>query len=413
MRVTYIYQYFTTPAGAYSTRAFEFTRRWVEQGADVTVVTSAFDKSDLRSKRLFDCVRIAGAQVRLLNLLDSNQQSFFRRVLSSALYACFASFHAVFGSADVVVCSSGPLFVGLPGLLAKWIRGRPFVFEVRDLWPEGAIQLGVLRHPILIWCARFFEKLCYQQAAAIVALSPDSAKWISELTGRNDLLMIPNASDNDSFPDVAVKNAERDRGMNASKIIYAGSLGRMNDSMQLIELAHYLKEIDPNLRIDVYGSGKDLPNLREKKVKEKLDNIEFFGLRPKPEVFDALQSASCAVIMFDKAPVLDCVSPNKLFDAFAAGLPVVQTTQGWIKTLVAEEKCGLTVDRGDMKGVAVALSTIVNDSDLQANMSINAQKLAKSRFDRNQLALDYMSLLESLAIGTKDREPSSRPGVLQ
>ncbi len=398
MRVLYFYQYFTTPKGAYSTRVFEFTRRWAKQGVDVDVITSVYDKSDLVQSSYGKEFTVEGVNVRVIDLRVSNKQSFAMRLYSFLAYAFSASFSAFFTRADVVVCSSGPLFVGLPGLLAKFLRGRPFVFEVRDLWPEGAIQLGVVKNPVIIRLAQFFEKLCYRHAAKVVALSPDAADWISKVSGRSDIEVIPNASDNEAFESTAAETNASDRGgIIDPTVIYTGSLGTMNDPSQLIEMAAYLKSVKSPIRVEVYGEGKDREVLVAQCEARGLNNIRFLGGYPKTEVFDAMRRALCAVLIFHRAPVMDSVSPNKFFDALAAGLPVVQSTQGWIKDLLHESGAGITVDRGDGQAMGRAVIELARDGKRRLEMGERAKELALSRFDRGKLAAQYLDLITGIA----------------
>ena len=155
MRIVYFYQYFGTPKGSWSTRVYEFTRRWVQSGDSVTVVTSVYDKSDLKPDKLVSRFDIEGIDVRVINVKQSNKHGKWLRFFTFATYAAFSCWYALFLKADVVVASSGPITVGLPGLVARYLRRIPFVFEVRDLWPEGAVQLGIISNPLLIRTARF------------------------------------------------------------------------------------------------------------------------------------------------------------------------------------------------------------------------------------------------------------------
>src|SRR5690606_3957540 len=149
MKILYFYQYFSTPKGAWGTRVYEFAREWVEQGHEVTVVSSIYSKSDLTASKLIEDQYFDGIHVKVLNLKVDNKQPFLKRIWSFLAYALFSSYYALVLKADVVVASSGPITVGLPGLLAKYVRGRKLVFETRDLWPEGAIELGIIKNPLL------------------------------------------------------------------------------------------------------------------------------------------------------------------------------------------------------------------------------------------------------------------------
>lgn len=172
MKIVYFYQYFSTPKGAWCTRLYEFAKEWVEQGHEVTVVSSVYSKSDLEAKKLIEDQYFEGIHVKVINVLIDNKQSFLKRIWSFIQYGVLSSYYALTLKADVVIASSGPITVGIPGLLAKYIRGRKLVFETRDLWPEGAIELGIIKNSLLKKIAYWFEKICYKASSYIVTLSP-------------------------------------------------------------------------------------------------------------------------------------------------------------------------------------------------------------------------------------------------
>ena len=172
MKILYFYQYFSTSEGAWGTRVYEFARNWVKEGHTVTVVTSVYSKSNLKTNRLVSRQMIEGIEVIIINVLIDNRQSVAKRILSFLQYAVISSWYALTLKADVVIASSGPITVGIPGLVAHWFRGRKLVFEARDLWPEGAIRMGILKNKALISLSYRFEKVCYQSSRAVIGLSP-------------------------------------------------------------------------------------------------------------------------------------------------------------------------------------------------------------------------------------------------
>src|SRR5690554_5099397 len=149
MKILIFYQYFGTPKGKWSTRMYELTRRWVDAGHQVTVVTSPYEKSDIKTDKFIGKQQIDGINLIIINSADSNRDGFIKRIFKALIFSLMSCYYALTVKCDVVLASSGPITVGLPALLAKWFRGKPMVFEVRDLWPEGAIELGKLNNPVL------------------------------------------------------------------------------------------------------------------------------------------------------------------------------------------------------------------------------------------------------------------------
>ena len=208
MHVLYVYPNFTTPRGAWSTRAYDFARCWIDRGHRVTVVTGVYDKSDLRPTGLTWTGVVDGIEVRALNVRLSNRHGFGRRLLSFLLLSGFACWQAVRRRYDVALVSSGPLTLGLAGLVARWLRRKPFVFEVRDLFSDGLDQLGIVTNRAAIAGLRQFEGACYRSAACVVALSETMAERIRTRHGTEHVTIVPNSANVKLFDRDAARPAE-------------------------------------------------------------------------------------------------------------------------------------------------------------------------------------------------------------
>lgn len=393
MRVLYFYQYFTTPSGCWSTRAYEFARRWVNAGDAVTIVTSVYDKSDLKPRGIVSRFVVDGITVIVLNVRLSNKHGKLLRLLTFAAYACLASWYALVSPADVVLASSGPITVGIPALVARYVRRRPLVFEVRDLWPEGAIQLGLLRNPAAIALARWLERRCYHAARSVVALSPGMKEWILARHPGVNVEVVPNAADNEQAR--CSTPVELPAWAQGKKLaVYAGTLGLIDDCGQILECARVLKEAGADdVAIAIIGDGRERPMLQERAQQLQLDNVHFVGLIPKSEVMRWLLAANCALFVVKDVPFLATASPNKVFDALAAGTPIVQTSQGWIRDLLEREECGVTVPPNDADALAKAVLQLARDGELRARLSNNARRVAQAQFDRGLLAAQMSAIL--------------------
>jgi glycosyltransferase involved in cell wall biosynthesis len=391
MHVVYFYQYFTTPRGSWSTRCYEFARRWVARGDRVTVVTSVYDKSDLRPSRWLERLEVDGIDVRVINVRLSNKHGIVFRVATFAIYAVVACWYALTLRADVLLASSGPITTGVPGLVGHWLRRRPLVFEVRDLWPEGAIQLGMLRSPVVQWLAQRFERMCYRASSIVVALSEDMATGVVAAAPGTRVVVVPNAADIELF---GREGHECEQGL----VVYTGTLGRMDNCGQIVEAARVLQERGRHdIRLLIAGDGMERPTLEARATALGLTNITFLGIRPKHEIVSLLHRATCALVTFRDVPVLASVSPNKLFDAFAAGVPVVQTTQGWIRRLIEREECGITVPPNAPEAMATAIEALVDAPGHRGRLAANAARVARNEFARDLLAARMHAALERAA----------------
>jgi len=398
MKIVYFYQFFSSPKGSWGTRVYEFGRRWVEQGHQVTVVTSIFYKSDLEATGLVSDQRFDGIDVKVLNVRLSNKHGFLRRVWTFLLYSVLSTWYALRLPADVVVASSGPITVGIPGLVARYLRRRKLVFEVRDLWPEGAIELGVLKNPFLKWVAFRLEKACYRAASLIVTLSPGMADHITRKHGYRHTLSVTNAADNALFAGERPPWQPPDWVAGRKLAIYTGNIGMVNHSTYLFEAARILEQRgNREILILLIGDGQLRTSLQQQIETSGATNIRIHGLMPKSELVDWVRAAMVSLVPLQGTPILDTSSPNKLFDSLAAGVPVVQTTSGWIKDLLAEHDCGVTVDPDKPEELADCLEDLARDTARQREMGANARKLARESCDKLILADRMLAGLDRVA----------------
>jgi glycosyltransferase involved in cell wall biosynthesis len=387
MRVLHFYQYFTTPRGCWSTRVYEFAKRSVERGAQVTVVTSVYDKSDLRTERFLDRRQIDGIDVRIINVTLSNKHNVAMRLLTFFAYAMVASWYALVLPADVVVSSSGPISVAIPGLVAHYLRRRPFVFEVRDLWPEGAISLGLLRNPVLVYLARLMERICYRAAVRVVVLSEGMAEWIERRHGIRNVVVVPNASDNHMVGVARTDEILPSWARGKQIVLYAGTMGLINVCALIVDMARILEDRQANdIAVVMIGEGKERPELEAQACALGLGNIRFMGQLSKEVMMQWLEQSLCSILLVRNLEVLGTCSPNKLFDSFAAGTPMIQNTEGWIKDLIDREDCGVNVPPDDAAALAEAVVRLARNPEERRRISANARRVAREQFDRDLLA---------------------------
>jgi glycosyltransferase involved in cell wall biosynthesis len=402
LKIIYFYQYFSTTQGSWGTRVYDFASYWVKQGHEVTVVTGIYAKSDLRSSRLVDDQVHEGIRVKVLNISIDNRQSFLRRIGSFISYATLSSWYALSLPADVVVASSGPITVGIPGLVAKLIKRKPLVFEVRDLWPDGAIELGVLRNPFLKFLSQWFELRCYRNADAIVALSPGMQNAIQKKSGHPMVESVTNSANIGLFatPQQFPVNSPVAAG---SYALYSGNIGEVNQVMTLVDCAEELSRHGrSDLNILLIGDGQLRNEVEREKSRRNITNLYLLPLMPKSDLVAYVQHALTALVSLKGSPVLDTSSPNKLFESLAAGVPVIQTTQGWMKEMVECEGVGLSVPAGDASAMAKAIVYLDAHPAERITMRDRASSLASTQFDKDKLAAKMLRFLLSSVKSTFD-----------
>ena len=396
MNILVFYQYFGTPKGGWSTRYYEFTRRWVKEGHQVTVVTSPYYKSDIRAEGFISRKVIEGVNLIIIDSPDSNKDSFLKRAWNAFRFSLVSVYFALTQTHDLVLSSSGPITTAIPGLFSKWFRGKNLVFEVRDLWPKGGIELGKLTNPVLQKVALSFEKLIYQNSSLVVACSEGMRQGVGEVNPQVKTLVISNSSDVELFEsNGGLPNFPKGFDSNLPIFLYTGSLGLMDDCSQILKGLQSAKTLE--FQMVFIGDGAEKAHLEKLTQDFGLqDKVWFLGLIPKVEVVKWYALARASFVTFMDLPVLGTNSPNKMFDSFAAGVPIIQSTRGWIADLVDNSSCGINVDPQIPQEFANAVQLLIEKPEIAATMGSNAKNLAKTEFNRSRLSEKFLAGLTAL-----------------
>lgn len=291
---------------------------------------------------------------------------------------------------DIVFATHTPLPIGLAGITLGRSFNVPFVFEVRDLWPEALVNVGALKNPLAIWWLRRMAKKIYAAANHIVALSPGMKEGIVRAgVPVERVTVIPNGSDLELFRPDLDGAAWRERlGLGERfAAIYFGAMGLANGLEYVIEAARILAERGKDhIVIVLHGYGGKRPELEKMARDYKLTNVVFSDLVPdKAEV--ARLVAGCDVSMtIYRAAREHTWSPNKMFDALAAGKPVLINVSGWLGDMIEDNNCGRCLDPHRPEMLAEALEELAANPDLCREMGTNARSLAEREFDRMKLA---------------------------
>ena len=401
MRILYIHQFFATRESSLGLiRSYEFARRWVEQGHEVTIITSSSRlPEEFSAKGLYDG-EIDGIRVRSVHVAYSNYMDFGRRLASFAAFMLGATWlAATAGKHDVVFATSTPLTVGVPGYVASRITGAPFVFEVRDLWPEAAIQMGAIkRHGLIGMVAKGLERFLYRHASEVVALSPGMAAGVvAEGRAPAHVHIVPNSSDLDLFaPGPRDRKFVSHYGLAHKFIVgYAGAIGPSNAVEDNVPKAAriLLERGREDIVFVIAGDGKSMPVLKERTA--GLANVQLIGSLPKSEVPVLTRTADVLMVLFADKPILATNSPNKLFDGLASGRPMIVNSDGWTREIIEDNECGIYVPAENGEALASAIEKLADHKALRTCMGSNARSVAERVFARDLLAEQVLTVLRS------------------
>ena len=361
----------------------------------VTGLTTGF----IRGKRQGS---VGAFRVIEFDLAYTNADGFLKRTVTFLKYVFRSLFIAMSSPCDLVFATSTPLTVAIPGILARWLRGKPFIFEVRDLWPELPKAMGVITNPFVLWAMGRLEWLAYHSADRLVALSPGIEEGIANQgIDRRRILMVPNGADIDLFG-VSASPAWRPPGVDpaALLVLFAGTHGLANGLDAVLDAASVLcRRGRDDVRIALVGEGKYKSHLQTRAIAENLTNVVFHAPLSKTSL-SGLMAASdiCLQTLKDVPAFYYGTSPNKFFDALAAGKPVLTNYPGWIAEIIAENRCGYAVPPGDPTRFADALQHAADHrSELQA-MGVRAREVAQRDFDRTKLTTRLIEAIEDVGL---------------
>jgi glycosyltransferase involved in cell wall biosynthesis len=402
MHILYIHQYFTTPLGSTGTRSYEFARRWVAKGHRVTMLTCTANltREDLAQARgrFFKRFTVDGIDVLAMAVPYRQQMGILKRCLSFLAFLKLASIIVLLISrVDVVYATSTPLTIGIPALTAKWFRRKKFVFEVRDQWPESVVQVGILKNRILIVILSWLEKLIYRNASAIVAVSDGMAEDIRAVAGQvKPIYVVPNGADLNLFrPDIEGGEIREKMGWGEKLVfVHAGTMGKVNNLDFVIDAACKLKESRDILFV-LIGQGARKSAL-ENRIRELcLTNVQIIPSVPKGQLPSILAAADVILSIIGNFPIIEKhASLNKFYDGLSSGKPVLLNYSGWQKELLESNEAGFGCKLCDLDDFTEKVSFLSSHRERLPDMGKKARHLAVSKFDREKLAMQALSVLE-------------------
>ena len=405
MKVLYFHQHFTTPSLGGGTRSYEFAKKLIERGHEVTMVcggVSEFNFKNIISKGV-SRGNVEGIDVIQINLPYSNSDGIFKRTIVFIKYALKGIQIQKQEKYDLLFATSTPLTAGIPGIWMKLFNkeSRKFVFEVRDLWPELPKALG-LRNPFILRGMSFLEKLSYRKADACIGLSPGICQGISKKIEKGKLVkLIPNGCDLDLFKPGNRKDLVM-KGVLSSDFlaVFTGAHGVANGLDAVLDLASELKKRKRfDIKIAFIGDGKLKKDLMERAKSENLDNCLFFDPISKTALKDIIANADVGLMVLKNVPEFYYgTSPNKFFDYIASGIPVINNYPGWLAELISENSCGEVVAANHANDFADAMIKLADNPSLCKEYAKNSRTLAERSFARNSLANEFVDTLEEVMI---------------
>lgn len=399
MHILYYHQHFSTPRGAAGIRSYEMARRLVYHGHEVTVVCGSYGAGQTGLTEPFSNGRrsgmVDGIRVIELDIAYTNSTGFVHRAWLFLKFATAGVGLALTLPYDRVFATTTPLTAGIPGILARWLRRKRFIFEVRDLWPELPRAMGVITNPIVLGMMSAIEWTSYRSAHRCVALSPGIAEGIARLgVDPERIVRIPNGCDLELF-DRTSAEPWRPAGVGADELmaVFTGTHGIANGLDAVLDTAAVLKARGrADIRLVLVGDGRLKPALMKRAQAEGLENVLFQDPVNKTRLANLMAAADIGLQCLTNVPAFYYgTSPNKFFDYIAAGLPVLNNYPGWLAEMIDGHGCGFVVAPDDPDAFADALECAADDRPALRRMGEHAARLAGEQFDRAKLADNWVA----------------------
>lgn len=404
MHVLYFHQHFSTPQGSAGTRSYEMAQALIRAGHSVTMVCGSYAQGNTGLSMQFKNGRRRGAvdgiEVIEFALNYGNHMGFVQRLSVFLKFAIGSIGVALREPADVVFATTTPLTAGIPGIFARWLTRKPFVFEVRDLWPELPKAMGVITNPVVLWLMSVLEWASYRSADRLVGLSPGIVEGIAARgVDKSRIAMVPNGCDLELFATPLA--AWRPDGVRDDQLlaIFTGTHGNANGLNSILNAAAVLKERShDDIRIALVGQGREKPKLMADAKERGLDNILFLDPVPKTKLAGLMAGSDLGLQVLRNVPAFYFgTSPNKFFDYISAGLPVLNNYPGWLAGLIGESDCGFAVPPDDPVAFADALIEAAENRDALDHKGVNARELAQACFARSKLSAEWVQWVTGAA----------------
>jgi glycosyltransferase involved in cell wall biosynthesis len=402
--VLFIHQAFVTPNEGGGTRHYEICSYCVEQGynfyvigSDANYMTGKITVSDhlYKSNNKKNYLKIIRAQTfKVLH------KSFLWRIVAFLSFMFSSLFEGLkTKNIDLVMGTTPPIFQTVSSMVLAKIKNKPFLLEVRDLWPDFAIDMGVLKNPILIRLSKWLEKLLYKEAIHIVVNSPAYVTYLIEIhhIRPDKVTLIPNGVDITMFEfDVSDTSHISKSKLNGKFIVtYAGALGMANDIYTILRAAKILSD-DPDIHFLLVGDGKEKNKIVSEIQKMELSNVSCTGVVPKTEMKQILSESNVCIATLKNIPMFKMTYPNKVFDYMAAGRATILGIEGVIKQVVLDAKAGICTKPGNENDIVDAVKYLKSNEKMCEKMGSDAREYVKKHFDRQKHASAFCDLVTTL-----------------
>lgn len=404
MHILFLTDNFPPETNAPASRTYEHAKCWVAAGHRVTVVTGApnFPSGRIHAgyrNRLWQRETMDGIDVvRVWTYITANE-GFLKRTLDYVSFMVSAILASPFLSRpDVIVATSPQFFTPCAAWVVSLLRRRPFVFELRDLWPDSIVAVGAMRETRAIGWLRKLEYLLYRRAARIVSVTQSFKRvLIANGIDANKIAVVPNGVDLDTYlPGPKPEELARRLGIEGKFVAaYVGTVGMAHGIGTLLDAAKALLG-RADIAFVVVGPGAEQAALAEKSRREGLTNVVFVGAVSKAEVREYWRLCDVAVVLLRDAPLFRHVIPSKMFEAMGMERSIILGVRGESEEILLESGAGITIPPEDAAALARSVAELADDRGRCTALGLKGRRFASEKFSRETLAMEMLAELEQV-----------------
>jgi glycosyltransferase involved in cell wall biosynthesis len=403
MKILLLNQAFVSPDEPGHTRHFEMAQYLRGRGHELVIVASDLNyqtgRRTVERRGLFTEQTIDGIRVLRSYIYPALHRSYFWRIISFFSFMFSSVWTALsVKDADLIMGTTPQIFQAVSAWFVAFVRNKPFLLEVRDLWPEFGVSMGVIRNPVVIALARWLEKFLYVRATHILVNSPAYKEYmLAKGVPENKITFIPYGTDIDMFnPGVDGLTVRRQLGLEDKFVVlYAGALGQANDIYTVLCAAKHLND-EEHIRFVFWGDGKERPKLQLEAERLNLENVIFAGVCPKKEMPFVIASSDVCLAILQNVPMFRTTYPNKVFDYMAASRATVLVIDGVVREVIESSDGGVFVEPANHELLAKIILELSKDPQRVRQMGMNARAYLVKNLDRRDKLDETLQLLKRL-----------------
>lgn len=405
MKITFLCQHFPPETGAPQIRIYEVSQELIKQGHEVQVLTAfphhphGVIPEEYQGKfSMYE--EIDGIPVYRSWIMPSPKGSSMIKRLLSYFSFTISSFYSLLKSqkTDVIICTSPPLFLGITGWIGSLFKRAKFVFNVADIWPESAVELGLVTNKSFIRLAEILEGFLYRRSWKIATATNGIGDYIvNKGKQRKDVFLLPNGVNTKKFQPVP-KNDEFAKKLgltDKSVFTYAGTMGHAQGLDSVLHAAAIVQTKNPNVQFLFVGDGQEKDNLISLTEELNLSNVTFYNSVPVSEMPKVFSISDFSIVSLKKLDLFKGARPSKIFPALATGTPVLYCGEGESVELIEAHNAGRIAEPENVEDIAQGVLELSSLSQVEKETyARNGRKLAEEIFSWEKITEDLIEAIK-------------------